>query len=199
MTRETRIGLLVGLVFIVLFGVVLSELGTSEEPLTAQRPAGDGFYLEAPVLPQPAPEPERTTPLAARSSDRSTQPPQPQRPPQRPRQADRSAEPRERARGGGRTVVRRTEDGRTVEMTPEQVAEFARRNGMTLADARPTPPPPAPRQRKHMTRRGDSLTAIVRKYYRTASRVAVMKVFNANRSVLRNPDSVPIGVELVIP
>ena len=50
MTRETRIGLIVGLAFIVLFGVVLSELGTSGEvPEGKSDRVSRGFYARAPV------------------------------------------------------------------------------------------------------------------------------------------------------
>jgi nucleoid-associated protein YgaU len=51
----------------------------------------------------------------------------------------------------------------------------------------------------YVTRRGDNLTAIARKFYRTPSRKAVMKIFNANRNVLQSPDSLAVGVKIVIP
>ena len=55
------------------------------------------------------------------------------------------------------------------------------------------------RSRMYVTRRGDNLTAIARKFYRTPSRKAVMKIFNANRNVLQTPDSLGVGVKIVIP
>ncbi|MCP4378231.1 MAG: LysM peptidoglycan-binding domain-containing protein [bacterium] len=69
--------------------------------------------------------------------------------------------------------------------------EFAAAHGVTTARAT--------RGRMYTTRRGDNLTAIARKFYRTPSRKAVMKIFNANRSVLRTPDSLGVGVKIVIP
>jgi len=71
--------------------------------------------------------------------------------------------------------------------------EFARRHGVAVATAA------SPRRRTYVTRRGDNLTALARKFYRTPSRAAVMKIFNANRQVLSNPDSLGVGVTLVIP
>jgi nucleoid-associated protein YgaU len=67
--------------------------------------------------------------------------------------------------------------------------EFAARYGVR----RPTT------SRTYVTRRGDNLTALARKFYRTPSRKAVMKIYDANRNVLTSPDSLKIGVKLVIP
>ena len=53
--------------------------------------------------------------------------------------------------------------------------------------------------RIYVTRRGDTLTALARKFYRTPSRKAVMKIFNANRNVLQTPDVLGVGVKIVIP
>ena len=53
--------------------------------------------------------------------------------------------------------------------------------------------------RFYVTRRGDNLTALARKFYRTPSRKAVMKIFNANRTILQSPDALGVGVKLVIP
>jgi len=75
-------------------------------------------------------------------------------------------------------------------MTPE---EFARRHGVTIATAREN------RGQVYVTREGDNLTALARKFYRTPSRAAVMKIFNANRQVLSNPNALGVGVKLVIP
>jgi len=53
--------------------------------------------------------------------------------------------------------------------------------------------------RVYVTRRGDNLTVIARKFYRSSSRKAVMKIYEANRNVLKSPDSIGIGVKIVIP
>ena len=205
MTRETRIGLVVGLMFIVLFGVVLSELGP-----TQQAPADEGdqiasdFYVGAPVTQrQRTQDPgialvarPRTTAQGLRTA-RGAQTPPISRP--QPRSATpRSSTPAPRLAPRRRAdaplpgpvvdagTTRRPADRR--EMTLE---EFARSRGVGAA--------PAGNSRTYVTRRGDNLTAIARKFYRSASRKAVMKIFNANRKVLSSPDSVHVGVKLVIP
>jgi nucleoid-associated protein YgaU len=75
-------------------------------------------------------------------------------------------------------------------MTPE---EFARTHGVGAGAGR------AGNLRMYVTRSGDNLTAIARKFYRTPSRKAVMKIFNANRNVLQTPDSLRVGIKIVIP
>jgi nucleoid-associated protein YgaU len=199
MTRETRIGLIVGLAFIVLFGVVLAELGPSDD---MHEDKGDGvnesFYVRAPVTspPQTSRQHEelsltarRRTAAQGSETGRVAQQPAPAprrrtqvpvvRPPRRivPPVAPRRTVPT-------RPLVRR----RTRVMTIEQLARL--RGTITEAPSN---------SRIYVTRRGDSLTAIARKFYRTPSRKAVMKIFNANRTVLKSPDSLGVGVKIVIP
>jgi len=75
-------------------------------------------------------------------------------------------------------------------MTPE---EFARTHGVGAGVGR------VGNSRTYVTRSGDNLTAIARKFYRTPSRKAVMKIFNANRNVLQTPDALRVGIKIVIP
>ena len=197
MTRETRIGLVVGLAFIVLFGVVLSELGTSSEVREA-RPdrMSRGFYARAPVRRSVQPQSKgedlplvarrRTEPQKSDGAEGARRPQGGQQPPpvagtgrspQRPAgQPGMLSAPRRPAGGGDRR-----------EMTAEEFAAAHRMGGRT------------DRSRMYVTRRGDNLTAIARKFYRTPSRKAVMKIFNANRNVLQTPDSLGVGVKIVIP
>ncbi|MDP6634289.1 MAG: LysM peptidoglycan-binding domain-containing protein [Phycisphaerae bacterium] len=195
MTRETRIGLIVGLMFIVLFGVVLSELGTvGQEPLENTDNTGRGFYARAPVTRPPQIQPRQREEHALTARRRTEA--------QGPRAnggARRPAPGRQPESTGGttqpprRTIRRRTEPTGPVvrtdrrEMTAE---EFARSRGLVI---------PSGNVRTYTTRRGDNLTAIARKFYRTPSRKAVMKIFNANRNVLQTPDSIGVGVKIVIP
>jgi len=212
MTRETRIGLIVGLMFIVLFGVVLSELGpTQQAPASPGEQIASEFYVGAPVT--PAPQPRRTqdpgialvarprTTAQSPRTARSSQPDPTRRSQPQPRPG--ASTPRRTAVTPRRTTTPRSAAGRPAvtprvspvtprtdrrEMTLE---EFARTRGVGAA--------PAGNSRTYVTRRGDNLTAIARKFYRSASRTAVMKIYNANRSVLRSPDSLGVGVKLVIP
>jgi len=52
-------------------------------------------------------------------------------------------------------------------------------------------------QRRHTVRAGDTLSKISREYYGDPNQFT--KIFNANRSVLKDPNSISPGLELVIP
>ena len=197
MTRETRIGLIVGLAFIVLFGIVLSELGPSgEAPQEKPDRMSRGFYSRAPVTPPTQQRPEELPLVAQRRPDSrrpttaaaggAQQPPLRQQP---ARAAEGAQRPPLRV-VGQRTVApipggRPAGSGEGTEMTAE---EFAASHGVRTDHSR-----------MYVTRSGDNLTAIARKFYRTPSRKAVMKIFNANRNVLQTPDALGVGVKIVIP
>jgi nucleoid-associated protein YgaU len=52
-------------------------------------------------------------------------------------------------------------------------------------------------QRRYTVRAGDTLSKISREYYGDPNQFT--KIFNANRSVLKDPNSISPGLELVIP
>jgi len=198
MTQETRIGLIVGLAFIVLFGVVLSELGTLDEaPQDRSDRVSGGFYARAPVTPRAQEQPRREAlllvarrrpePRGARQPQRRQQPPRVTRTDQTPTRTPPPIAPQRPTRPAPTSPSRRG-DGR--EMTPE---EFAAIHGVGAGVGR------VGNSRMYVTRSGDNLTAIARKFYRTPSRKAVMKIFNANRNVLQTPDALGVGIEIVIP
>ena len=180
MTRETRIGLLVGLGFIVLFGVVLSELSAPVHQAPKNQPLRqeEEFYAQAPVVP-PMPEVPRRSrqvTVAARGQrpQRAAAPSRATRPPVAPVRTLTAVQ----AAGPARRHY--------VEMTPEQLA---RANALARGRGVQT----------YVTRRGDTLTRIARRFLRSDSRAAVMRIFKANRSKLASPDAVGVGVTLVIP
>jgi nucleoid-associated protein YgaU len=51
--------------------------------------------------------------------------------------------------------------------------------------------------RRHTVKRGDTLFSLARWYYGDSEKFGV--IYQANRGVLREPDPLPVGVELVIP
>ena len=53
--------------------------------------------------------------------------------------------------------------------------------------------------KKYVVRRGDSLMAIARRHMKDDSRSAVQRLYEANKAKLSDPDSLPAGLELVIP
>ncbi len=73
-----------------------------------------------------------------------------------------------------------------------------------LQDGRRTPTNPTPSTpavpapvRTHTIAAGETLTGISKKYYGTITRW--QDVYNANHDVLKNPNSLPVGSELIIP
>jgi nucleoid-associated protein YgaU len=55
---------------------------------------------------------------------------------------------------------------------------------------------PVPQQ-KYTVKSGDTLSKIAKQYYGDANQY--MKVFNANKGLLKDPDKIQVGQELVIP
>ena len=70
----------------------------------------------------------------------------------------------------------------------------------TATTVRPVPPPSDSAQQKpkiHVVQRGDTLSGISKQYYGTTTKW--QKILDANRSILKNPDSLTPGMKLVIP
>ena len=65
------------------------------------------------------------------------------------------------------------------------------------APAAAPPPPPEPEHRIYEVKRGDSLSKIALEYYGHANQY--MKIFEANRDILDNPDLIKPGQKLRIP
>jgi len=80
------------------------------------------------------------------------------------------------------------------EMTIDQLRD----NWKAKPADKPAADKPLPDQ-TYTVRCGDTLSKIARKTLNDDSRSAVMRIFNANRDKLRNPNSVPVGVSLLIP
>ncbi len=76
-------------------------------------------------------------------------------------------------------------------------------NALTLAASPPAPAPaavpaaPPAAERIHEVKPGDTLSAIAKHYYGKAS--MYMKIFEANRDQLNNPDLIKVGQKLRIP
>jgi len=58
-------------------------------------------------------------------------------------------------------------------------------------------PPPAPKVKTYTVAAGDSLSKIAKNFYGNANQY--MKIFEANKDKLANPDQIKPGQELVIP
>ncbi len=194
MTRETRIGLLVGLVFIVLFGLVISGLTGSSS---------------APVSGPPAIEPER--PLVVLSD--------PHRRGGIPEAVVVSPTPILRERQDGTVDVRVDAHGPSGSNRLAAIETLVARPsapvgvpGGTRDDAvtvpvetlRPDAPSvplivPAPRVRTYVVQQGDSLIRIAAKEYGEERKMEYKRIFEANRDKLTSESTVVVGQELIIP
>ena len=181
MTRETRIGLLVGLAFIVTFGLVLSELTGVAGPSSAARTTEVALAeLEQPgwspvIEPLPIAAAEPRKPKARRVAVRTGQ--QPQQP---VRLAATNAQPL------------RSQAKQTPEMDLDQLRRYFAVSAADRQTCRPS-------GRAYVVREGDNLSKIARRTLNDGSRSAVMKIYDANRDKLSSPDMLPVGVELRIP
>lgn len=61
----------------------------------------------------------------------------------------------------------------------------------------PAPPPPADEETVHVVVSGDTLSGLAKKYYGKAS--LYMKIFEANRDQLSDPNLIKVGQKLRIP
>lgn len=81
-----------------------------------------------------------------------------------------------------------------TENTVNRIALRAR----PAAPAAPAPAPAAePAERVHVVVRGDTLSALAKQYYGSAGKY--MKIFEANRDILDDPDKIKVGQKLRIP
>ncbi len=214
MGRDTKVGLFVGLSFIVLFGVILSvRAGTQAEghadlPLgTTQgiRLIGPGPVrrvdptLERQVLELPLGGPARSASAAAEQGGPAAE----ARRAAADREADDFTDPSGRE---GVAVARRR---RRPELDPSW--------GPSAPPPAPAPAAPAPvpevepevvepvravarapvRGRRYTIREKDSLTVLSRRFYGSAQHWR--RIFDANRGVIRDPDLLVVGKEIVIP
>jgi nucleoid-associated protein YgaU len=67
----------------------------------------------------------------------------------------------------------------------------------TVDSSLPQPAPPAPAEQKYTVVSGDSLSKIAKHFYGDGNKY--MKIFEANKDQLDDPNTIQIGQELVIP
>jgi nucleoid-associated protein YgaU len=189
MTRETRVGLLVGLMLIVMFGLVLSELaGKQDGPESPLRAIArdDPTARGGPVIEDPSPLVVRRTELAAgRHEPAVAVHPLPDPTPGTVDVAILPADP------GPRTAV------------AEVVSRREAAPGPTARPADPVvavgPTPPAPIGQKYVVQPNDSLIKIARKCYGENNVREYKRIYEANKGILSSESFVPVGKELVIP
>lgn len=180
MGRETKLGLLVGLAFIVLFGLILSVRGGTEPVKHAALPTGESrghvtmvrsILMDVdPFVEQGVLEVGDSEPAAAEAQG-----------PEEPMPAPESVQTVE-------TPERITNEYGTV-------AAVLERNS---APAEPTEASP-PALRTYKVRTNDTLIRIARRFYGSGSERLWRRIYEANKQVLADPDRLAPGQELVIP
>jgi nucleoid-associated protein YgaU len=199
MTRETRIGLLVGLGFIVMFGLVLTELTGTGKPSPLPSNLKDDTAFLAKVTPasdvSPAvinplgspprlgpPTPSGGTPLTASSP----QSPSPSEPPEEPQVV---------------AVVQRTADAPLpAASTPQPpVAAGLPEQAKITPAADVSPVAAAAPARTYTVQPKDSLIKIARKMYGADQENEYQRIFEANKDKIKDPAVLTAGQELTIP
>ena len=222
MTGETKIGLITGLSVIVLFAMILSHKGTgqaelSPPPRTASleidtdaqdSPAVLPIFEQSapPTTPQPnvalnSPSVNDLQPVTvARGTIDLPDPVTRTDPAATPFPAD-AFEPVSPAPGG-------TNGPPAMPETLRRQIDGTAEHPSAPADRRQTPPPdresPARRIEPaetivYVAQTNDTLTKIARKYLGSGSRANVNRIFELNRTELRNPDSLLVGQKIRIP
>ncbi len=200
MTRETRIGLLVGLSFIVMFGLVLGELTGGAQPMPEPQDALSNIREDwaAPITLQ-ATDPQEHIPVVQ---------------PERSARQDGSAVESRLLRPGrnaGRVSSTLQRSQPTVQTASRRAATSAKRYYEELslgqlqkrfapvASNKRTARSKKPSGRIYVVRSGDNLTKIARRTLKDDSHAAVRKLYEANRDRLDNPDHLSVGMKLRIP
>ena len=211
MTRETKIGLVVGLGFIVVFGILLSHKGVAE-------PMGPSLeqWAEAPT---PAPSLVETpdVPAGTAFADRNPTPGRIDNVPGLQAPDDEGESEIERPLVG--PSAEPTEDAEPGSTPPAGPPAGAAPSSAPAEDGTPgepkenpnppasTPLPPGPQPgpvrpailAEHIVQSGDTLYGISRRYYHNISQPAQRAIFRANVSQLRRPEDLTIGQVLRIP
>jgi len=207
MKRETRIGLGVGLLLILGFGLILSEITNSDSPPQSNSDNSDSEYVARSQHVRPAGRPQMrigeavTPPPSYRREVRqqATQPAQAQ-PAQAQQQRDRRAE----AANVMLAATEPTRPARLVQTDPPAAGQdppgpqFTEMNAPQLqAYVRHTAGAPA--TQTYVVQSGDTLTDIARRFMGDGSWATVQKLYEMNRGTLSDPDQLDVGMRLVVP
>ena len=203
MTRETRIGLLVGLMFIVMFGLVLGEL---TGPPAAERPTAVAADKPVPYIGIPVRRDIRPIGVGpagdvvaqadagsqARSAQGQEQSPVIQVSFVAPQRSGGGFVSSEVVRNAQPDADRRLQADATV---PGEVSAVRHRPQDVVVDRTD----PAPANRTYTVEPNDSLIRIAKKVYGPAHARQYKRIYQANRDKLPNEATVYVGQQLVIP
>ena len=206
MTRETRIGLVVGLLFIVMFALVLSDLTGADSYLPTESLGGvryldeDGPIIEVidsftsrPVPPRTDAPPADVKPV---ESPHASAPPEANDAHRAPPSLSAVTDPElpdDDAHAEPAAAPREDRGPREIERPgPVEAAGTIRPFARPDARARPG-------TGTYIVKPGDTLTRIARKMLNDDSPSAIRRISEANAGRLDDPDFLRIGLELVIP
>jgi nucleoid-associated protein YgaU len=216
MTRENKLGLLVGLAFIIVVGILISDhLSSTNEPVAAAL-NGTGDTLRsglgepgnddvAPVLRAPsAVAPSQPLVINAELNHRNANPPV--RFVQQGNTAGGNAiTPSDPKNTGGQRLTIAERLRQAAQQQGEQLVPVNGVSGSNNGTA-PVPPPvnvPQPDQsaapRSYNAQPGDSLASIAKKMYGSASKANRQAIINANADLLDDPDLIVAGQTYMIP
>lgn len=193
MTRETRVGLLLGLVFVIAFGMILTELkGTGEELADTVDPTvidtdycqqADPHQSELAFSPDPrqAEHPIHMSANAVAAAPIDTD-------------VQIHILPRTSRQGPPVEAVIRRDPGEDI-VHPQ----FAPGESQAELAQRPATPQPTLVARTYRVEEGDTLTHIAKKVYGPDKGHLYTKIFKANRDRLSDASSIYVGQALVIP
>jgi nucleoid-associated protein YgaU len=180
MTRETRIGLLVGVGFIITFGLVLTELTGTGKPMPPTVSVLDSTLALTPA--------EDISPVVVHPQEV---------PPALGVPLQPSPSPATAMMAAGQDAPAPLPSHASVQ-TPEILAVAS----LAPAPAPAAPAPPAaapPAARTYTVRPGDSLIKIARKVYGPGRDEDYRRIYEANRDKLTSPSLLAVGQVLVIP
>jgi nucleoid-associated protein YgaU len=194
MTRETRIGLLVGVVLIVMFGLVLSEFagpGAGKNP-SAQATGNeeDAYaYNVLPAIPEAVVENTPATPTAAGTTDSN------------PAGTDlASVTPAPTSGIALAALVPPKDDADSVVSSTMSRAVAGSATGSTeLALAGGTGDDVQVKGNVYVVKPGDNLIKIAREVYGQSHEKEYKKILDANRDVVRSELAIKVGDKLTIP
>lgn len=193
MTKETRVGLLVGLFIVIIFGMILTEFKGAEDPLAdaTASPVIETDYYQSANPPQPAlafgPSPqqaEHAIHLASADDEPSTSEPVHIRVLPRP------------------AVRPNTPVTAMIRQNPEPPAEAAQPVQLEPQPQIAQHEPAAPtrqRSRTYRVKEGDTLTRIAEKMYGENQGHLYTRIYQANRNQLADASSITVGQVLTIP
>ncbi len=176
MTRETRIGMVVGLLFIIAFGLVLSELtGTPSTPSeTLATNSEEPDRSPVPVSTE-RPISAARRPLAAETESTSRQ--------------QRSSEPQQQP----------SESQRQAQQQPEQAQQDTAEEASSEPSRTEQSQQQSPRPRTYTVSSGDTLTGIAERFYGSGGGRHYRRILEANSDRISSAESISVGQELIIP